>query len=405
MNRITRIRQTLKAILLPGITAGCVLTLSACTTQSPAHKHPVTFPSAAAAAFTYDDVNHVLHVLEPETSGLQSYYALLDTDVRALAKADDVWAFYHTRIVPHYPRLPQPQALHNQVLIPVASLDFKAAGYDAAHRIFYLQFRDGRLRQFYDFPRELYDRFMSVLVKHPVYVAHIEDRYVSSVVAQWPLAPHGLVPHKIMPLGDSITQGGRTHSSYRRSLWKNLYAAGYYVDFVGSRGRNGRGEVNASDFDPDHEGHSAWTAGRVLGYLDEWAGAATPESVLIHLGTGDVYSGRELPEAIVDLEQILIILRRHNPRVSIFLATLIPSAKPGLSRVPAMNTLLKDLAIRADQETSRVYLVDQYEGFSVANDLYDGIHPGDSGEEKMAVKWLSALVPTLPASTRMPVKP
>jgi hypothetical protein len=39
---------------------------------------------------------------------------------------------------------------------------------------------------------------------------------------------------KILPLGDSMTQGEAGHFSYRRPLWKMLDSAGYKVDFVGS---------------------------------------------------------------------------------------------------------------------------------------------------------------------------
>ncbi len=37
---------------------------------------------------------------------------------------------------------------------------------------------------------------------------------------------------KILPLGDSITQGGRGFASYRRNLWFLLQDAGYKVDDI-----------------------------------------------------------------------------------------------------------------------------------------------------------------------------
>ncbi len=37
---------------------------------------------------------------------------------------------------------------------------------------------------------------------------------------------------RIMPLGDSITQGIRQQNSYRRPLWHALRKAGLSVDFV-----------------------------------------------------------------------------------------------------------------------------------------------------------------------------
>lgn len=41
------------------------------------------------------------------------------------------------------------------------------------------------------------------------------------------------LPHP--PVGDSITEGGKSFSNYRYPLWEKLHAAGYHVEFVGSR--------------------------------------------------------------------------------------------------------------------------------------------------------------------------
>ncbi len=41
--------------------------------------------------------------------------------------------------------------------------------------------------------------------------------------------------YRILPVGDSITEGGKTFSNYRYPLWEKLFAAGYLVEFVGSR--------------------------------------------------------------------------------------------------------------------------------------------------------------------------
>ena len=66
---------------------------------------------------------------------------------------------------------------------------------------------------------------------------------------------------RIMPLGDSITQGASSgvtdedfQVSYRLDLWDKLRNAGYDVDFVGSLNSGSSME----DFDADHEGHPGW---------------------------------------------------------------------------------------------------------------------------------------------------
>ena len=39
----------------------------------------------------------------------------------------------------------------------------------------------------------------------------------------------------VMGLGDSITEGGSSFSSYLYPLWERLFAAGYDADFIGPR--------------------------------------------------------------------------------------------------------------------------------------------------------------------------
>jgi hypothetical protein len=45
---------------------------------------------------------------------------------------------------------------------------------------------------------------------------------------------------KVMALGDSITEGGSTFSNWRYPLWEKLTAAGYFIDYVGSRSASSR---------------------------------------------------------------------------------------------------------------------------------------------------------------------
>jgi hypothetical protein len=55
---------------------------------------------------------------------------------------------------------------------------------------------------------------------------------------------------RVMPLGDSITEGTQVPGGYRIGLWQRTAAAGYRVDLVGSQ-FNGPTALG----DHDHEGH------------------------------------------------------------------------------------------------------------------------------------------------------
>ncbi len=206
-------------------------------------------------------------------------------------------------------------------------------------------------------------------------------------------SPPGAV--RIMPLGDSITQGEHKHPSYRRPLWLKLKKAGYNVDFVGGMKKQQFGG-GARDFDRDHEGHWGWPIYAVLEKGDPWIAANTPDIALVHLGSNDLLSEETPADTVEHLMALVEMLRRHNPKMTVLLATLIPPAAPALRpHFETFNGLLRNAIPAAQQESSRIVLVDQYEGFVPVRHTYDGIHPNEIGAEMIAQKWFSALVEVL----------
>ncbi|HMP74975.1 MAG TPA: SGNH/GDSL hydrolase family protein [Kiritimatiellia bacterium] len=200
---------------------------------------------------------------------------------------------------------------------------------------------------------------------------------------------------RIMPLGDSITQGSRRYDSYRRPLWHQLQAAGHPVNFVGSSTRNHWGGPPHDDFDRDHEGHWGWTINQILEHLPTWTVAANPDAVLIHLGTNDLFQGDD-PETIArELGEVIAVLRGANPRVALFVAELIP-ARDMAAHYPAVNERIRGLAALATEE-SPVIIVDQHTSFDPTAHTYDGVHPNSAGEDHLAARWFAALDPWLKA--------
>jgi hypothetical protein len=210
----------------------------------------------------------------------------------------------------------------------------------------------------------------------------------------WMVSAEEAAPVRIMPLGDSITQGDATHNSYRRPLWQKLIDDGYRVDFVGSTPENRFGDPPDADFDPDHEGHWGWRADEILERIEPWARAAKPDIVLIHLGVNDLFQGATIPQVLTDLRGIIDALRSVNPKVVLLLAKLIPNTEG--QDVRAFNDELGRLA-GASQEDSPVLIVDLSSGFNAAADTYDGVHPNEAGEAKMAEAWYQALRKVLPS--------
>jgi acyl-CoA thioesterase I len=197
---------------------------------------------------------------------------------------------------------------------------------------------------------------------------------------------------KIMPLGDSIIQGNKTHVSYRRSLWKLIQSQRYAVDFVGSLRTQQDGEAPVKDFDLDHEGHWGWRVDEILAQLDGWAKAMKPDIVLIHLGTNDIAQQQDLKETVAELKQVITKLRGVNPKVKVLMAQIIPLLGSE-ARCKEFNGQLQVLARQITTQESPVVVVDQFTGFraEAGKDTYDGAHPNRIGEQKMAQRWLSAL--------------
>ena len=202
-----------------------------------------------------------------------------------------------------------------------------------------------------------------------------------------------------MTLGDSITQAENGHNSYRKKLWEQLTVAGYNVDFVGSENRNkDNNNFEDSSFDPDHEGHWGWRIDEIIngrggeGKLSDWLTGYTPDVVLIHLGSNDAIQNNSAITSEEELEQVIDILRQDNSNVTIFLSQLIPAVDGGFnSRIQDLNNRIPGIVADKNQANSPIIFVEQSSGFNANTDTYDGVHPNDAGEAKMAQKWFDAL--------------
>ena len=197
---------------------------------------------------------------------------------------------------------------------------------------------------------------------------------------------------RIMPLGDSITSAEAGHASYRYWLWKDLEAAGFHVDFVGTqRGVEG-GAPRFLEFDQDHEGHWGWRAEEVLAEVHDWAVVTRPDIVLLHLGHNDLYARQGVDGTIDELAAIIGELRRYDSSIAVLMAMIIPGSSPELEPIESLNAAVRSLAGSLTTAQSRVVVVDQWTGFDPTLDTYDGVHPNETGEKKISRRWLAALI-------------
>ena len=224
------------------------------------------------------------------------------------------------------------------------------------------------------------------------------------------LTPQSLEPLRVMPVGDSITQGGNGYGSWRYWLWFSLPPAPVF-DMVGDRHQVSPRDLPGNPdlgvyiryyagFDPDHEAFWGARSDQVAGQIFRAVDLTHPDVLLVHLGTNDIgqlgVSGLE--NARTYLTRLLTEARAAQPGVQVFLAQIIPIARSSgygaaTDLVPILNGIIGDVAAAESTLASPITLVDQYTGFEPLLELQSGgVHPNVLGEHHMAANWLASLL-------------
>ncbi|HEX6275472.1 MAG TPA: SGNH/GDSL hydrolase family protein [Polyangiaceae bacterium] len=193
---------------------------------------------------------------------------------------------------------------------------------------------------------------------------------------------------KILPLGDSITDGlGVTGGGgYRIELFRLATMAGEELTFVGGS-MNGPTMVDGQPFPRAHEGHSGWTIAQIDGIVPRPALAPVPHIVLLHIGTNDMLQGAS--GASDRLGALLDQITTDLPNALVVVAKIIPF--PGAaSAVTTFNNAIPGLVQTRANGGKHVIMVDQFAGFPTS-ELPDGVHPNAAGYARMARVWYAAI--------------
>jgi len=212
---------------------------------------------------------------------------------------------------------------------------------------------------------------------------------------------------RIMPLGDSITEGRTTGDeppldqriSYRGRLYEQITQAGYVVDFVGQL-QSGA----AAGADPDHEGHPGWcddnrpfcsisNGSTIDGSIRAFLDANRPDIVLLHIGTNHFSVDASGVNSILD--KIGVWAAPEHP-VTVFLARIVPSLDGSLD-VTTFNNNVQ--AIAGARPNVNIRIVDQQRALARRDDpnradpayMADKLHPNADGYARMADQWWDAI--------------
>lgn len=211
---------------------------------------------------------------------------------------------------------------------------------------------------------------------------------------------------KILPLGDSITEGvvGQDPNNvggYRVPLFETAIEAGKDITFVGSRMTgNPPATVAGLPFPKGHEGESGIKIAALAAKTFLFDGV--PDIVLLHIGTNDIFQNDNLSgapdrlEAFVD--EILAALEGTSERSQglLVVAQLIPM--PGnVSQLATYNQAVADLVDAKAEAGAHILLADMFTGYPDGTvELPDSIHPNAAGYARMAGTWYDVIESYLP---------
>ncbi|KXL47527.1 carbohydrate esterase family 3 protein [Acidomyces richmondensis BFW] len=197
-------------------------------------------------------------------------------------------------------------------------------------------------------------------------------------------------PLRLLPLGDSITEGFRSSdgNGYRLHLLNLLATNGYRVKYIGSLS-SGNMSNNKND------GFGGRSIDGIASGTRKTLAAERPNVVLLHAGTNDMNDDppREPYDTAPDrLGNLVDEILRIVPRTTIIVAQIVQSTYPKTrDRISTYNAILPDIVAKRSDEGARVLMVDMSSIGADGTTTADGLHPNDNGYAIMANFWFLGL--------------
>ncbi|MGF1677480.1 MAG: GDSL-type esterase/lipase family protein [Rivularia sp. (in: cyanobacteria)] len=196
-------------------------------------------------------------------------------------------------------------------------------------------------------------------------------------------------PLKIMPLGDSNTEGWGSWDlgAYRDDLWQSFINNNLNVDFVGPHATGPEG------FDRDNAGFSGWRIGDITNAVDGWLNDAQPGIVLLMIGTNDILREDDMSTAPSRLNNLIDKITYQLPNTQLFVSSIPPISRTEeqQQQVITFNSHIPGIVNSKPAFGKDVTFVDIFSGLTF-NDLQDGVHLTVEGYNKVADIWYDAII-------------
>ena len=241
---------------------------------------------------------------------------------------------------------------------------------------------------------------------------------------------------KILPIGDSITDGYGTEGSYRKFLYHELTEAGYSIDMTGPNASWGDGEYTDPStgaffkYDAAHCGYSGYAIeeypGRngILETLKngDYVNKYDPDIVILQIGTNDIIDNHEISTAGKRLDTLVTYILDNIDEDDALFVTTIPDLDPNregvydwfanyrhladwtpVSDVNAEKWVMEQICeyngqVKALVESKQkagvknIYFGDiNHTITDVKSYLKDGVHPNDTGYKQMGIYWAGVI--------------
>ena len=192
--------------------------------------------------------------------------------------------------------------------------------------------------------------------------------------------------------GQDSTDG----NGFRLRLANLLETGGNNVTYVGDV-NHGTMSNNACEAYP---GRNIDEVARIANDSSAWK--ATPNVVLVHLGTNDCrmapyrarLNGSTAHKAAIDFTELLTEIGKRDPSTLVIASTLIRNLVPSVNTcLDAFNELLPPVVAQAKDGGQKVVLVDMHDAVPTSDiNATDYTHPTDAGYEIMAGVWYQGIL-------------
>lgn len=215
--------------------------------------------------------------------------------------------------------------------------------------------------------------------------------------------PAEISPTNIMALGESTTAAA---PGYRKKFVDLAKEDNLNIDMIGPNS-----DGTQLSFDDDHAGFRGRTCSDLLLLIDSELANYTPDIIILWEGTNDcgwayqsyIQNHQTIDELSLLIDKIFV----KYPGVRLFVGSVPPmsDAAYGVYNTPqgvangnviALNNAMPEMIHSKVMAGKKVHFVDARSILSVSTDISsDGIHPNQTGYEKMGVLFYNAVHPYL----------